>query len=53
MATFMHRSHTPPPEPVLSRLVQDESVNVRLTMLANADQLAADARRALLDMFQD
>ena len=51
VATLMRRNHTPPPEPVLSRLVQDEALNVRLTMLANADQLAADARRALLDAF--
>ena len=51
VATLMHRNHTPPPEPVLSRLVQDESVNVRLTMLANAEQLALDARTALLNRF--
>jgi hypothetical protein len=51
VATLMNRTHTPPPEPALSRLIQDEAVNVRLTMLVNADQLAADARRALLDAF--
>ncbi|HEY5193622.1 MAG TPA: hypothetical protein VIJ39_07090 [Solirubrobacteraceae bacterium] len=51
VSTSMHRNQMSPPEPVLSRLVDDEAVNVRLTILANADQLALDARTALLTRF--
>ena len=51
VAASIHRNQMSPPEPVLSRLVDDEAVNVRLTMLANADQLALDARTALLNRF--
>lgn len=51
IGTQISRNHTAPPEPLLSRLVQDESVNVRLTLLIHADQLSAEARRDLLERF--